>query len=87
MDSRLDKLEFARQKLDYCYFTGATTLYYPELSDVRIAFAKNMVLTTVVDDFFDVGGSEEELVQLIQLVERYYIITFKLKSLSLHCFI
>ena len=81
MDSRLDKLEFARQKLGYCYFTSATTLYYPELSDARIAWAKNGVLTTVVDDFFDVGGSEEELVQLIQLVERYYIITFKLKSL------
>jgi len=29
------------------------------------------VLTTVVDDFFDVGGSEEELVDLIQLVEKY----------------
>ncbi|XP_028773298.1 ent-kaur-16-ene synthase, chloroplastic-like [Neltuma alba] len=71
VDSKLDKLEFARQKLGYCYFTSAATLFYPELSDARIAWAKNGVLTTVVDDFFDVGGSEEELVQLIQLVERW----------------
>lgn len=71
MDSRLDKLEFARQKLGYGYFTSAATLFYPELSDARIAWAKHGVLTTVVDDFFDVGGSVEELVQLIQLVERY----------------
>lgn len=25
----------------------------------------------MVDDFFDVGGSEEELINLIQLVEKY----------------
>ncbi|XP_054813764.1 ent-kaurene synthase, chloroplastic isoform X2 [Prosopis cineraria] len=71
VDSRLDKLKFARQKLGYCYFTSAATIFYPELSDARIAWAKNGVLTTVVDDFFDVGGSEEELVQLIRLVERW----------------
>jgi hypothetical protein len=47
------------------------TLSPSELSDARISWAKNGVLTTVVDDFFDVGGSEEELVNLIQLVEKY----------------
>ncbi len=71
IESRLDKLKFARQKLAYCYFSGAATLFSPELSDARISWAKNGVLTTVVDDFFDIGGSEEELVNLIQLVEKY----------------
>ncbi|KAM5586881.1 ent-kaur-16-ene synthase, chloroplastic-like [Rosa sericea] len=71
IESRLDKLIFARQRLAYCYFAAAGTLFPPELSDARISWAKNGVLTTVVDDFFDVGGSEEELVNLIQLVEKW----------------
>ncbi|KAM1765313.1 hypothetical protein ACFX11_004456 [Malus domestica] len=68
---RLDKLKFARQKQAYCYFSAAATLFPPELSDARISWAKNGVLTTVVDDFFDVGGSEEELINLIQLVDKW----------------
>ncbi|XP_027342506.1 ent-kaur-16-ene synthase, chloroplastic isoform X2 [Abrus precatorius] len=71
VENRLDKLNFARQKLAYCYFSSAATLFPPELSDARISWAKNGVLTTVVDDFFDVGGSEKEQVDLIQLVEEW----------------
>jgi hypothetical protein len=71
VESRLDKLKFARQKQAYCYFSAAATLFPPELSDARISWAKNGVLTTVVDDFFDVGGSEEELLNLIQLIKKY----------------
>ncbi|KAK2369179.1 ent-copalyl diphosphate synthase, chloroplastic [Trifolium repens] len=71
VESRLDKLEFARQKLAYCYFSSAATLFAPEFSDARISWAKNGVLTTVVDDFFDVGSSQEEQENLIQLVEKW----------------
>ncbi|KAI4323266.1 hypothetical protein L6164_022886 [Bauhinia variegata] len=71
VDSRLDKLKFARQKLAYCYFSSAATLFSPELCDARISWAKNGVLTTVVDDFFDIAGSEEDLANLIQLVEKW----------------
>nr|APR63757.1 hypothetical protein [Populus tomentosa] len=71
VERRLDKLKFARQKEAYCYFSAAATLFAPELSDARMSWAKNGVLTTVVDDFFDVGGSEEELVNLIELIERW----------------
>ncbi|XP_047170318.1 ent-kaurene synthase TSP4, chloroplastic isoform X1 [Vigna umbellata] len=71
VESRLDQLQFARQKLAYCYFSVAATLFPPELSDARISWAKNGVLTTTVDDFFDVGGSEKEQVDLIQLVEKW----------------
>ncbi|XP_042477570.1 ent-kaurene synthase TSP4, chloroplastic [Macadamia integrifolia] len=70
-ENKLDKLKFARQKLVYCYFSGAATLFSPELSDARMAWAKNGVLTTVVDDFFDDRGSKEELVNLIELVEKW----------------
>ncbi|KAK7271353.1 hypothetical protein RJT34_27171 [Clitoria ternatea] len=71
VENKLDKLKFARQKLAYCFFSSAATLFTPELSDARISWAKNGVLTTVVDDFFDVGSSEEEQVDLIQLVEEW----------------
>ncbi|KAI3904917.1 hypothetical protein MKW98_007620 [Papaver atlanticum] len=36
-----------------------------------MSWARNGVLTTVVDDFFDIGGSGEELVNLIELVEKW----------------
>ncbi|KAJ4981935.1 hypothetical protein NE237_032772 [Protea cynaroides] len=70
-ENKLDKLKFARQKLVYCYFSGAATLFSPELSDARLSWAKNGVLTTVIDDFFDCGGSKEELITLIELVEKW----------------
>ncbi|KAL5568757.1 hypothetical protein UlMin_025332 [Ulmus minor] len=75
VENRLDKLKFARQKQAYCYFSAAASLSAPELSDARISWAKNGVLTTVVDDFFDVGGSEEELLNLIQLIEKWDVNT------------
>ncbi|ESQ27173.1 hypothetical protein EUTSA_v10018144mg [Eutrema salsugineum] len=71
VENRLQELKFARQKLAYCYFSGAATLFSPELSDARISWAKGGVLTTVVDDFFDVGGSKEEMENLIHLVEKW----------------
>lgn len=82
VERRLDKLKFARQKEAYCYFSAAATLFAPELSDARMSWAKNGVLTTVVDDFFDVGGSEEELVNLIELIERYVSFPLSVSSLS-----
>nr|QWD59169.1 ent-13-epi-sandaracopimaradie [Aconitum carmichaelii] len=70
-ENRLDKLTFARQKQEYCYFSAAATLFPPELFDARMSWAKNSVLTTVVDDFYDGGGSREELLNLIELVEKW----------------
>lgn len=70
-ECKFDKLKFARQKLAYCYFTPVATLFSPEFSDARIAWAKNGVLTTLVDDFFDVGASKEEMINLIDLLEKY----------------
>ncbi|CAI9087983.1 OLC1v1022202C1 [Oldenlandia corymbosa var. corymbosa] len=71
VENRLDELKFARQKSAYCYFSASATMFWPELSDARMAWAKNSILTTVVDDFFDVGGSMEELKNLIELVEKW----------------
>ncbi|CAN6250096.1 unnamed protein product [Urochloa humidicola] len=71
-ENKLDQLQFARQKLTYCYLSAAATIFPSALSDARISWAKNGVLTTVVDDFFDVGGSKEELENLISLVEKWH---------------
>lgn len=70
-ENRLHELKFARQKSAYFYLSAAGTVFAPEMSDARIWWAINGVLTTVVDDFFDVGGSREELENLISLVEMY----------------
>lgn len=70
-ESKLDQLTFSRQKLGYCYFSAAATLFSPELAAARTSWAKNGVLTTVVDDFFDVGSSKEEQLNLIELVEKW----------------
>lgn len=75
-ENKLDQLEFARQKQIYCYFSAAAALFSPEMSDARISWAKNSILTTVVDDFFDLGGSREELDNLISLVEKYVSFPF-----------
>ncbi|KAJ6792690.1 ent-kaur-16-ene synthase, chloroplastic isoform X1 [Iris pallida] len=69
--NKLDQLGFARQKQVYCYFSVAATIFPPELADARICWAKSSVLATVVDDFFDIGGSREELENMIALVKKW----------------
>ncbi|KAJ9563475.1 hypothetical protein OSB04_008635 [Centaurea solstitialis] len=73
VENRLDKLKFARQRTAYCYFSAAATLCSPELSDARILWAKNAILGAVIDDFYDVGGSLDEWLNLIQSVEKWNI--------------
>jgi ent-kaurene synthase len=70
-ENRIDQLQFARQKHAYCYLSASATIFGPELSDARISFAKTSVLITIVDDFFDVAGSKEEIENLVALVKKY----------------
>ncbi|KAL6640146.1 hypothetical protein ACP70R_021995 [Stipagrostis hirtigluma subsp. patula] len=49
----------------------ASTVFPSELSDARLAWIKDVILTIVLDDFFDGGGSTEELENLITLIEKY----------------
>ena len=63
---------YLSKKKQFSYLSAAAATIFPsELSDARISWAQNGVLTTVVDDFFDVMGSNEELGNLIELVEKY----------------
>ncbi|XP_047309418.1 ent-kaurene synthase, chloroplastic-like [Impatiens glandulifera] len=77
---KLDKLKFARHRTEYHYFSAAVAFPSPDLSHARISWAKSAVLATMFDDFYDVGGSEEELKNLTQLVEKYYFSFFILFS-------
>ncbi|KAJ9168340.1 hypothetical protein P3X46_019880 [Hevea brasiliensis] len=82
----LKNLKFARQKVAYAYFSIAAVLSHPHLSDARISWAQNSVLVTIVDDFFDFGGSMEELLNLIELVHRWdehSTIGFKSKNVEI----
>ncbi|KAJ4705791.1 Terpene synthase [Melia azedarach] len=73
VEQRLDKLTFAKQKQVYSYFSVAATLFPPEFSDARMSWAKTSVLTTVGGDFFDLRGSDEELLNLMELLEKWDI--------------
>ncbi|KAM0909231.1 hypothetical protein ACQ4PT_014946 [Festuca glaucescens] len=70
-ENRLDQLKFARQIQTYGSLTASASIFPPELSDARIFWAKNCVLLTISDDLFDVGGSKEELENLVALVETW----------------
>ena len=80
--NRLDHLQFARQKVTYSYLCAAGSITPHELCDARISMAKSIVLATVIDDFFDVEESNEELKDLIALVEKYVSLSSCLCSLS-----
>nr|AOG18230.1 diterpene synthase [Taiwania cryptomerioides] len=71
VDCKLGDLPFARQKLVFAYFTAASTLFSPEMSAVRIVWTKNLLLTLVIDDFYDAGGSIEELQCFLEAVKRW----------------
>ncbi|XP_065879754.1 terpene synthase 6, chloroplastic-like [Euphorbia lathyris] len=82
----INSLKFARQKIRYAYFAVASDIFQPHLTDARAAWAQNSVLTTVVDDFFDFAGSMEELLNLIDLVERWdshSVVGFKSKDVEI----
>lgn len=69
-EMRLDELEFARVLPMHNLFTSTSTTMFPsELSEARIAWSKNTMLTTAVDDLFDVVGTREELENLITLID------------------
>lgn len=51
----------------------ACTAYHPCLRAVRMTSAKNGILLTIIDDFFDFKGSMDELTCFTDAVERYII--------------
>lgn len=68
---RLDELEFAKVMPLPVLFSAAATMFPSELSEARMAWSKNSILTTAVDDLFDVVGSREEMENLVALIDKY----------------
>jgi len=68
---RLEELQFARVMPLVCYLPPASTMFRSELSEARDAYAIKNILVTVVDDFFDIGASKEEMENLVALIEKY----------------
>ncbi|KAG1371322.1 putative Bifunctional abietadiene synthase, chloroplastic [Cocos nucifera] len=48
-----DDMKRARKILIQAYFIATPRVYEPQFSSFRLAYAKGVVLTTVLDDFFD----------------------------------
>ncbi|TVU29575.1 hypothetical protein EJB05_21149 [Eragrostis curvula] len=65
VEVRLDQLKYVRlMPVDFWIFI-ASDIFPSELSEARVEWVKNAILTIAVDDFFDVGGSTEELENLV----------------------
>ncbi|XP_054816452.1 ent-kaur-16-ene synthase, chloroplastic-like [Prosopis cineraria] len=71
MESGMDKLQFPRPKVAYSYLTAAGTHVEPELHEARMSWAKNGLLVCVSDDMYDVWGSEEDQIRLVELMEKW----------------
>ncbi len=71
------ELQFARQKSVECYFSAAATMFEPEMAKARLVWARCCVLTTVLDDYFDVGGTIEELRLFLEAVKRWSFLLFR----------
>ncbi|KAK6947192.1 Terpene synthase, metal-binding domain [Dillenia turbinata] len=79
-ENKLDNLSYAFPfKHSYGYLCAAATLFPPELADARMSWARNSVLTTVIDEFFDAVGTKEELENLVELTEKWDV------DRNLHC--
>nr|AZB50372.1 terpene synthase 4 [Origanum majorana] len=70
-DCRLDKLSYGRDVVKISSFMASILMDDPELADVRLSIAKQMVLVTRIDDFFDHGGSREDSYKIIELVKEW----------------
>nr|AHL67262.1 kaurene synthase-like 1 [Salvia rosmarinus] len=70
-DCRLDTLKYGRDVVRVSNFLTSAIFGDPELSDVRLVFAKHIVLVTRIDDFFDHGGSREESYKILDLIKEW----------------
>ncbi|XP_047974126.1 sclareol synthase, chloroplastic-like isoform X2 [Salvia hispanica] len=71
-DCRLDTLKFGRQVVFISYFLASLVIDDCATSaHARLAFTKTTVLATLIDDFFDYGGSRKECYNILELVNEW----------------
>ncbi|KAK9155479.1 hypothetical protein Sjap_002959 [Stephania japonica] len=66
-------LPFVRDRLVECYFWIVGVYFEPCYSLARIFMTKVMILTSIIDDFYDVYGTLEELQLFADALERWDI--------------
>ncbi|KAL6899725.1 hypothetical protein ACP4OV_006383 [Aristida adscensionis] len=67
----LDQLKVARNAPMDIWVFMASTVFPSALSEARIAWIQNCLLVIAIDDFFEGGGSMEELENLTALIEKW----------------
>ncbi|KAM7466317.1 hypothetical protein LguiB_013879 [Lonicera macranthoides] len=70
-DSEIMTLDFDWHTLISSYIQLSSIHFEPELANLRIAWTQNSFVGTFVDDMFDVHGSREELLNLIELLKKW----------------
>ncbi|KAK9152046.1 hypothetical protein Syun_010355 [Stephania yunnanensis] len=65
------ELPFARDKLVECYFWAVGAYFEPTYSIARVFLSKVITLTTIIDDTFDVYGTQEELLLFTDAIQRW----------------
>ncbi|KAL1532807.1 hypothetical protein AAHA92_32773 [Salvia divinorum] len=70
-DCRLDTLKFGRQVVFISYFLASLLISDCASAHARLAFTKTTVLVTLIDDFFDYGGSRQECYNILELVKEW----------------
>ncbi|KAM7468990.1 hypothetical protein LguiA_007173 [Lonicera macranthoides] len=66
-----EKLPYARDKVVECYFWALGVHFEPQYTLSRKFLTKVGIMTTILDDTFDVYGTLEELVLLTDAIERW----------------
>ncbi|MCD9559422.1 synthase [Datura stramonium] len=70
-DCRLGDIGFSEQYIYTSSLIGVSVIFEPEFSDARLIYAKYVILLTLADDLFDGFSSKDELLNIIELVERW----------------
>ncbi|KAL8521794.1 hypothetical protein ACS0TY_012088 [Phlomoides rotata] len=70
-DCRLDILNYGRDAVRIANFLTSAIFGEPEFSEARLAYAKQIILVTRIDDFFDHAGSREESNRIHDLVQEW----------------
>ncbi|KAK3024982.1 hypothetical protein RJ639_043246 [Escallonia herrerae] len=70
-DTRMDQLGLDLHAFYSSYFVVASVHFSPELWDARNAWSKLAVIGTILDDMFDIDGPREELLNIIEMVEKW----------------
>ncbi|KAK2979466.1 hypothetical protein RJ640_026364 [Escallonia rubra] len=70
-DTRMDQLGFDWHILYSSHFVVASVHFSPELADARMAWSKISIIGTILDDMFDIDGTRQELLNIIELVEKW----------------